>query len=116
MMKFGIGDGEGILFWHDPWLENKPILWRDEFQALKSRIRKNWLQYSIKDIQIGKCNLFLKSIPEGVRILDLINNLHFSDSADEKEWKVEANGKFVAGKTWELIRPKEAEVAWQKMV
>ena len=98
MMSFEVGNGEGILFWHDPWLENKLIILKEEFKAIKSRIKSTWLKCSIKDIKTGKCNALLKSIPEGARILNLIKSMQFNDNADKKRWEAEVGGKYVTGK------------------
>ncbi|XP_047312746.1 uncharacterized protein LOC124916055 [Impatiens glandulifera] len=116
MMKFRIGNRNGILFWHDPWLENNPIILREEFQTIRIRIRRKCLLYSIRDIQKEKCSSILRSISERVRILNLINNIQFNGNIDTKSWNTVMNGKFVAEKAWEIIRTKEVVFDWHKVV
>ncbi|XP_047329792.1 uncharacterized protein LOC124933382 [Impatiens glandulifera] len=116
MMKFRIENENEILFWHDPWLENNLIILREEFQSIRIRIKRKCLLYSIRDIQKGKCSSILRSILEGVRILNLINNIQFNRNIDTKSWDIVINGKFVAEKAWEIIRIKEVVVDWHKVV
>ncbi|XP_047306222.1 uncharacterized protein LOC124909598 [Impatiens glandulifera] len=109
-----LGNGRGTLFWYDPWFENLPIILETEFCGM--RIRRDYLNSSVRDIWDEDYNTLLRCIPEGVRILSFMQTIHFSDNIDSRLWKVERDGKFNSNLAWESIRERGNVVGWTHAV
>ncbi|XP_047331438.1 uncharacterized protein LOC124935015 [Impatiens glandulifera] len=109
-----LGNGRGILFWYDPWFENLHIVLKAEFGGV--RIRRDFLNSSVRDIRDGDYNTLLRGILEGVRILSFMQTIHFNDNIDSWVWKVERDVKFNSNLAWESIRERGNDVGWTHVV
>ena len=70
MVEIEFGDGKNTLFWHMPWLEQKPIIFKEEF--VNVQIRRDFLAATVREVAVGEWNSVLRGVPEGIRILDIV--------------------------------------------
>ena len=114
LFKISIGNGKNTLFWHHPWLEGMPIIFKHELQGI--RIRRDFNNAKVGEVKEGTWDSILRRNSEGTRILNVINQITFADQEDKHEWLVETKGKFCSNAVWQVFRQRGQEVGWANLV